>query len=52
MDALDELNMTEIDRIRDDCLKSEHYRIKQFGRTIKRWYAGIKRILGAFNGGI
>ncbi|MDQ7023358.1 MAG: hypothetical protein Q9M97_07685 [Candidatus Gracilibacteria bacterium] len=21
MDALDELNMTEIDRIRDDCLK-------------------------------
>ncbi|MDQ7023687.1 MAG: hypothetical protein Q9M97_09430 [Candidatus Gracilibacteria bacterium] len=35
MDALDELNMTEIDRIRDDCLKSEHYRIKQFGRTIK-----------------
>ncbi|MDQ7022386.1 MAG: transposase [Candidatus Gracilibacteria bacterium] len=42
MDALDELNMTEIDRIRDDCLKSEHYRIKQFGRTIKRWYAGIK----------
>ncbi|MDQ7022014.1 MAG: transposase [Candidatus Gracilibacteria bacterium] len=42
MDALDELNITEIDRIRDDCLKSEHYRIKQFGRTIKRWYAGIK----------
>ncbi|MDQ7022564.1 MAG: hypothetical protein Q9M97_03405 [Candidatus Gracilibacteria bacterium] len=35
MDALDELNITEIDRIRDDCLKSEHYRIKQFGRTIK-----------------
>ncbi len=42
MDALDELNMVEIDRIRDDCLKSEHYRIKQFWRTIKRWYAWIK----------
>ena len=42
MDALDELNMTEIDRIRDDCLKSEHYRLKQFWRTIKRWYKWIK----------
>jgi len=42
VDALDELNMTEIDRIRDDCLKSEHYRIKQFWRTIKRWYDWIK----------
>jgi len=42
MDALDELNIAEIDRIRDDCLKSEHYRIKQFWRTIKRWYSWIK----------
>ncbi|MDQ7022083.1 MAG: hypothetical protein Q9M97_00875 [Candidatus Gracilibacteria bacterium] len=42
MDALDELNMTEIDRIRDDCLKSEHYRIKQFGRTIKRCMPELK----------
>jgi transposase len=23
-------------------LNSEHYRIKQFWRTIKRWYEGIK----------
>ena len=38
MNALDELNLEEVDRIRDDCLGSEHYRMKQFGRTIKRWY--------------
>jgi hypothetical protein len=30
MDAIDELNLEEVDRIRDDCLNSEHYRIKQF----------------------
>jgi hypothetical protein len=30
MDAMDNLDMIEIDRIRDDCLSSEHYRIKQF----------------------
>ena len=42
MDAMDNLDMTEIDRIRDDCLNSEHYRIKQFWRTIKRWYLWIK----------
>lgn len=42
MDAIDELNLEEVDRIRDDCLNSEHYRIKQFWRTIKRWYEGIK----------
>lgn len=41
-DALDNLNMDEIDRIRDEELNSEHRRIKQFWRTIKRWYEGIK----------
>lgn len=41
-DALDNLNMDEIDRIRDEALNSEHRRIKQFWRTIKRWYEGIK----------
>lgn len=42
MDAMDERNLAEIDRIRDDCLASEHYRIKQFWNTIKRWYKWIK----------
>lgn len=42
MDAMDNLDMNEIDRIRDDCLNSEHFRIKQFWRTIKRWYNWIK----------
>lgn len=41
-DALDDLNLDEIDRIRDDALNSEHRRIKQFWRTIKRWYKWIK----------
>ena len=38
MDAIDELNLDEIDRLRDECLANQHYRIKQFGRTIKRRY--------------
>jgi len=42
MDAIDELNLDEIDRLRDECLMSTHYRIKQFWRTIKRWYEWIK----------
>jgi hypothetical protein len=29
MDAIDELNLSEVDRILIDCLNSEHYRIKQ-----------------------
>ena len=41
-DAMDELNLQEIDRIMDECLESDHYRIKQFWRTIKRWYNWIK----------
>ena len=36
-EALDELNLEEIRRIRDECLDSEHYRIKDFGKTLKRW---------------
>ena len=42
MDAMDKLNLEEIDRIITESLKSEHYRIKQFWKTLKRWYAGIK----------
>tara|TARA_B110000977_G_scaffold200129_1_gene289580 strand:- start:661 stop:813 length:153 start_codon:yes stop_codon:yes gene_type:complete len=30
MDAMDELNLEEIDRIIVECLQSEHYRIKKF----------------------
>jgi hypothetical protein len=30
MDAIDNLDLKEVNRIRDDCLTSEHYRIKQF----------------------
>lgn len=30
MDAMDDLNLKEIDRIIEDSLGSEHYRIKQF----------------------
>jgi len=41
-DALDDLNMNEIDRIRDDALNSEHRRIQQFWKTIKRWYKWIE----------
>ena len=41
-DALDDLNLEEIDRIRDDALSSEHRRLKQFWRTIKRWYKNIE----------
>ena len=41
-DALDNLDLSEIDRIRDDALNSEHRRLNQFWRTIKRWYANIK----------
>ena len=42
MDAIDELNITEIDRIIKDCRISEHHRIKQFGRTLTNWYDWIK----------
>jgi transposase len=42
LDAMDDLNLSEINRIMADCLASEHYRIQQFGRTIQKWYTGIK----------
>ena len=35
-EALDELCIEDIRRIRDECLESEHYRIKDFGKTLKR----------------
>jgi len=42
MDALDDLNINEVDRIMTDALNSEHRRIKQFWRTIKKWYKWIQ----------
>ena len=42
MDAMDEKNLDKINRIMTDCLASEHYRMKQFWRTLKRWYAWIE----------
>jgi len=42
MDAIDDLNMKEVDRILDDCKKSEHHRLKQFWRTLTNWYDWIK----------
>ena len=42
MDALDNLDMKEIDRIHELCKSSEHHRLKQLWRTITNWYAWIK----------
>ncbi len=42
LDALDEKNIDDIDRIVDEALESEHYRIQQFGRTLRNWYDWIK----------
>jgi len=39
IDALDEKNIEDIDRIIKEALDSEHYRIQQFGRTLTNWYA-------------
>jgi transposase len=36
-EALDELCIEDIRRIRNECLESEHYRIKDFGMMLKRW---------------
>ncbi|MBS9775437.1 transposase, partial [Candidatus Gracilibacteria bacterium] len=41
MQALDDLDIQEIDRIIQDCKNSEHMRIQQFGRTLANRYEGI-----------
>ena len=28
-------------KVKEDCLKSDQYRIRQFGRTLKRWFQAI-----------
>ena len=33
-EAMDELNIKEIRRVRDECLQSDHYRINWFGKTL------------------
>jgi hypothetical protein len=38
MNAIDELNLKEVDAIILDCKESEHHRLKQFGRTLTNWY--------------
>ncbi len=42
MNAIDELNLKEVDAIILDCKESEHHRLKQFGRTLTNWYDWIK----------
>lgn len=36
-EALDDKDIEEIEEIRKEALESGHYRIKAFGRTMKRW---------------
>lgn len=36
IDALDDLDIEEIRRVKDGCLISTHYRIKAFGRTLQK----------------
>lgn len=50
MDTMDEKNLDEINRIMTDCLSSEHYRMKQFWRTLKRWYAWIEGFFSVKSG--
>jgi len=42
MNAIDELDLKEVDRIMADCRESEHHRLKQFARTLNNWYDWIK----------
>lgn len=37
IDALDTLDINEIVDVMKDCITSEHYRIRTFWRTLKRW---------------
>lgn len=41
MNALDDLDIEEVDRVILECIVSEHHRIKQFWRTLTRWYEWI-----------
>lgn len=36
-EALDDLDIGEIRRVRDECLESQHYRIEGFWKTLLKW---------------
>jgi hypothetical protein len=40
--ALEDKEYSEIEEIRRQALASKHYRIKKFGRTLKRWDVQLK----------
>jgi transposase len=42
MDAIDNLDLGELNRVIWECKISEHYRIQQFWRTLSNWYDWIK----------
>lgn len=41
IEALDDKNIDYINRLMNEALWSEHYRIQEFGRTLKNWYEWI-----------
>lgn len=45
MDAIDSLDLWEINRIIWECKISENYRIQQFWRTLTNWYGWIKWLI-------
>ncbi len=42
MNAIDDKDIKEIDKIIINCKNSEHHRLKQFWRTLTNWYEWIK----------
>lgn len=40
--AMDDRDLNEIHDIIKEALESEHYRIKDFGKTLKRWIKQIQ----------
>ena len=42
LEWLESLDIEQIREVRDDCLSSDHYMIKKFGRTLERWDAQLE----------
>lgn len=40
-EALNTQDPVILEKVKNDCIKSEQYRIRQFGRTLKRWFVAI-----------
>lgn len=40
-EALNTQDPSLLEKVKNDCMKSEQYRIRQFGRTLKRWFVAI-----------